>query len=195
MTHQEQQKTKEKQTAADSELVRRIRGGDPKAFEELFRTNCAALVNLAQRYVIDPAAAEGVVQEVFVSTWKRREQLDPEGNIRAYLHTAVRNQALKQLRRVKVEQQGEIAPAEIRNGGASPEEEWNREELTRAIQRAIERLPTRCRTIFVMNRYEQLTYKQIAQLLGISIKTVETQMGRALQILRRSLSHLAGHLQ
>jgi RNA polymerase sigma-70 factor (ECF subfamily) len=195
MTQEEQRKTGGKQTAVEAGLVRRIRGGDPKAFEELFEANCAALVNLAQRYVIDQATAEGVVQDVFVNTWKRREQLDPEGNIRAYLHTAVRNQALKQLRRVKVEQRGESTLAEIRNGGASPEEEWTREELARAIQRAIERLPTRCRTIFVMSRYERLTYKEIAQLLGLSIKTVETQMGRALQILRRSLSHLTGHFQ
>ena len=194
MTQEGQRKAKAKQAALDSELVRRVRDGDPKAFEELFQATCGALVNLAQRYVIDLAAAESVVQDVFVNAWKRREKLNPEGGIRAYLYTAVRNQALKQLRHRDVEQRGEITPAEIRNGGASPEEEWSREELARAIQRAIERLPTRCRTIFVMNRYERLTYREIANLLGLSIKTVETQMGRALQLLRRSLSHLTHYL-
>lgn len=194
MTHRKQQKAKDKQIALDADLVRRVREGDPKAFEELFQTYCGPLVNFARRFVVDLAVAESVVQDVFVNTWKRRRHLDPEAGIRAYLYTAVRNQALKQLRHTEVEQQSDTSFSETSSGEASPEEHWTREDLTRTIQSAVEQLPTRCRTIFIMNRWDQLTYQEIAQILGLSIKTVETQMGRALQTLRRSLSHLVNSL-
>jgi RNA polymerase sigma-70 factor (ECF subfamily) len=194
MTQMDQQKAKDKQIALDADLIRRIRKSDPKAFEDLFQAYCGLLVNFARGFVVDPAVAESIVQDVFVNTWKRREHLDPEGEIRAYLFTAVRNQALKQLRHTEVEQQSEISPTDTGSGEASPEEHWTREELVRAIHAAVEQLPTRCRTIFIMNRYERLTYQEIAQILGLSIKTVETQMGRALQVLRRSLSHLVNFL-
>ncbi|MFC1547817.1 RNA polymerase sigma-70 factor [Candidatus Neomarinimicrobiota bacterium] len=190
----EQQKAKEEQIAVDAGLVRRIRKGDPKAFEDLFQVYCGLLINYARGFVVDLAVAESIVQDVFVNTWKRREHLDPDGEIRAYLYTAVRNQALKQLRHTDVEQQSDIAPSETSSGEASPEEHWTREELARAIHAAVEQLPTRCRTIFIMNRFERLTYQEIAQILGLSIKTVESQMGRALQVLRRSLSHLVNFL-
>jgi RNA polymerase sigma-70 factor (ECF subfamily) len=190
----EQQKSKDKQIASDADLVRSIRKGDQKAFEDLFLAYCGLMVNYARQFVVDLAMAENIVQDVFVNTWKRREHLDPEGKIRAYLFTAVRNQALKQLRRTEIEQQSEMSPAEAESGEASPEASWTREELVLAIHAAVEQLPTRCRTIFIMNRYERLTYQEIAQILGLSIKTVETQMGRALQVLRRSLSHLVNLL-
>ncbi|MFC1620152.1 RNA polymerase sigma-70 factor [Candidatus Neomarinimicrobiota bacterium] len=194
MIQMEQQKAKDEQIAVDAGLVRRIRKGDPKAFADLFQVYCGLLISFAQGFVVDLAVAESIVQDVFVNTWKRREHLDPDGEIRAYLYTAVRNQALKQLRHTDVEQQSDIAPSETSSGEASPEEHWTREELARAIHAAVEQLPTRCRTIFIMNRFERLTYREIAQILGLSIKTVETQMGRALQVLRRSLSHLVNLL-
>ncbi|MFC1535723.1 RNA polymerase sigma factor [Candidatus Neomarinimicrobiota bacterium] len=176
MIQMEQQKAKDEQIAVDAGLVRRIRKGDPKAFADLFQVYCGLLISFAQGFVVDLAVAESIVQDVFVNTWKRREHLDPDGEIRAYLYTAVRNQALKQLRHTEVEQQSDIAPSETSSGEASPEEHWTREELARAIHAAVEQLPTRCRTIFIMNRFERLTYREIAQILGLSIKTAFTSL-------------------
>jgi RNA polymerase sigma-70 factor (ECF subfamily) len=187
-------KIREKQATKEADWVRRLRRGDARAFERLFHTYCGPLVNFARRYVMDLPVAENIVQDVFLSIWTRREQLDPTAAIRAYLYTAVRNQALKQLRHEKVEQRGREAMSTPRMVEVTPEQNWSEQELANEIRSAVEQLPQRCRTIFVMSRYDNLTYGEIAQILGVSVKTVETQMGRALKSLRGSLSHLLDSL-
>lgn len=194
MKTRSQPQGQEKQAALEQDWVRDIREGNPRAFERLFRTYCGPLVNFARRYVMDLPVAENIVQDVFLSVWTRREQLDPTAAIRAYLYTAVKNRALNELRHIEVEQRSRETIAVPRAVEDSPEKDWSQQELASEIRSAVEQLPQRCRTIFAMSRYDNLTYGEIAQVLGLSIKTVETQMGRALKSLRSSLSHLLDSL-
>lgn len=168
-------------------LLEGIRQGDAAAFEELFRAYCPALIRFACRYTRDTPAAENIVQEVFLNVWRDRSRLDPAANVKAYLYAAVKNQSLKYLRHADVERRG----AEVLRGSESPaktpEDEWRGKAAAASVHQAIDRLPDRCRLIFTMNRFDHLTYAEIARILQISIKTVETQMGRALAFLREAL--------
>ena len=175
---------------AESECVERIRAGNAAAFEQLFFRYGKAMVFFARRIVKDPDVADNVVQDVFLKIWMHRSTLDPSRNIKTYLYTATRNQAINWLRRREVERRH---AHEIRSGegsSATPEDEWNRKEMRAAIQDAVKQLPERCRLIFSMNRFDRLTYAEIAEVLDISVKTVETQMGRALKFLRKRLAYL-----
>ena len=179
-----------KNNLTDSELTEGIRTGEAGAFENLFRKYCQTLIHFSRRYVQDTQIAEGLVQDVFLKIWQSRENLDPGSNIKSYLFTSVKNQALKHLRHAKVEFQGEENITMYDEPVKTPEEKFNESEIAAAVHRAIEKLPESRRQIFKMSRYDGLTYSEIAEVQNISIKTVETQMGRALKFLRESLGHL-----
>ncbi len=170
--------------------VQKIRASDGGAFEQLFRAYCQPLINFARRYVKDLAIAENVVQDIFLTVWSNRSQLDPSLSIKTYLFTAVKNQALKHLRHSDVERKSTEYLRLSEASPKTPEDEWREKEVAASLHQAIEGLPERCRLIFSMNRFDRLTYAEIAQVEEISIKTVETQMGRALKFLRTHLAHL-----
>jgi RNA polymerase sigma-70 factor (ECF subfamily) len=176
--------------AADAELLARLRAGDERALEAVFRAHYATMCVVVRRIVFAPDVAEELVQDVFFKLWSRREQLAEIDALKTYLYRAARNTALNHLRRQKLEHayeerellKGEPVSQEDVSDGASTG------EVERAVRVAIQKLPERCREIFLMSRDGGLTYGQIARELGISIKTVETQMGRALKSLRLSLA-------
>jgi RNA polymerase sigma-70 factor (ECF subfamily) len=173
----------------ESEWIEKIRDGETDAFEKLFYKYCQPLINFAFRYVQDTPIAENIVQNVFLKIWSSRTKLDSSLNIKTYLFTAVKNQALKHLRHVKVEKSSIVDLQLSVDPVKTPENAWKEKELIASVQQAIKELPEKCRIIFSMNRFDQLTYAEIANILKLSIKTVETQMGRALQFLRKRLSH------
>jgi RNA polymerase sigma-70 factor (ECF subfamily) len=163
----------------ESEWVEKIRYGDAEAFEHLFKTHCKPLINFARRFV----------QDVFLKIWSIRKELNPTLNIKSYLYTAVKNGALKQLRNEAVERRGADRLQSLVPDTLTPEDEWHEKEIAASVHEAIQELPEKCRIIFSMNRFDRLTYAEIADILNLSIKTVETQMGRALKFLRKRLSH------
>ena len=160
---------------------------DDSGFEALFREHCQGLVRFANRFTRDVPAAENVVQEVFLKVWRDRARLQDADSIKAYLYTAVRNEALKYVRHADVERRS-VPELKLTHAAVlTPEEEFQNKTTAEFVHDAIERLPDRRRLIFTMNRFDRLTYVEIAQALKISIKTVETQMGRALAFLRTEL--------
>ena len=175
--------------AGDAELVRRLKAGDERALEALFSAHYGMLCGVVRRIVFAPDVAEELVQDVFYKLWSKRQDLEIDA-LKTYLYRAARNTALNHLRRQKLEQafgereaaKGEPATVEATDDGAAEG------EVAAAVRAAVGRLPMRCREIFLMSRDGGLTYQQIATELGISIKTVETQMGRALKSLRVSLA-------
>lgn len=174
----------------DAELVRRLRAGDERALEEVFRAHYAGMCAFVRRFVFAPDIAEELVQDVFFKLWTRRETLSEIDALRTYLFRAARNTALNHLRRKKLEnawEEQEAARGEPITTGAT-DDGASTSEVAVAVNEAIGRLPTRCREIFLMSREGGMTYGEIAHALGISIKTVETQMGRALKSLRLSLA-------
>jgi len=178
------------QEPAQNIQVQKIANGDTCAFEELFFLYCQPLISFCQRYVLDKQIAENIVQDVFVRIWQNREKLNPSQHIKSYLYTAVKNQALKHLRHRDVINRSSIILKNMICAVKTPEDECHEKETANIIHQTIQQLPEKCRIIFSMNRFDQLTYAEIASIQNISIKTVETQMGRALKFLRKQLIHL-----
>jgi RNA polymerase sigma-70 factor, ECF subfamily len=177
------------------EWIERIRSGDEAAFEALFRAFAPGLCVIATRYVQSRAVAEELVQDLFLDLWTRRETFVVEQAIGAYLSTAVRNRSLNHLRRENrlAVWRDEAGSAARSDGSGSadtsvPDEGTLLDALE--LQDAVALLPARCRLIFTLNRHQEMTYAEIATSLGLSIKTVETQMGRALKALRERLRHV-----
>lgn len=172
------------------EWVERIRAGDERAFEALFRALAPGLCVVVTRYVESRQVAEELVQELFFDIWTRRAQLVIEQSITSYLYTAARNRALNHAKRERrvVPWRAAAEAHAAKHDPASPSESELLDALE--VQDAIEQLPPRCRLIFTLNRQQEMTYGEIAASLGLSIKTVETQMGRALKALRERLKHL-----
>jgi RNA polymerase sigma-70 factor (ECF subfamily) len=175
---------------AELESVQKIRAGDEQAFEQLFRAYCQPLIDFVRSYVRDTSLAESLVQDVFLAIWSKRSQLDPALNIKTYLFTAARNQALNHLRHSDVERRSAEDVALSFSLQKTPDDDLRGKEIALAVDRAVQALPEKTRTVFSMNRFSHLTYAEIAQIQDVSIKTVETQMGRALKSLRDHLAHL-----
>ncbi len=174
--------------ARDSRWAHQIREDSESAFEALYHAYFIPLLRFCGRFISQPETAETIVQETFWKIWQNRARLNPSASIRSYLYTIVRNQALQHLRRQRLENSiGEILIEDERQP-VTPEEVLHSNELRQQIESAINHLPERCRLIFAMNRFDSLTYSEIAEVLGISLKTVETQMGRALKSLRHQLA-------
>ena len=177
--------------SADDEAawVERIRTGDPMAFEALFHAYHASLCSFAYRYLGARDLAEEMVQEVFLFVWERRESWDVRSSVRSYLFTAVRNAALSYLRHERVVARRD-ARVRILQDTVAPgaDLEVVQAETVAAIQEAVARLPDRCRLVFTLHREQGLTYAEVAEVLGISPRTVEVQIGRALKSLRRCLA-------
>lgn len=164
---------------------------DAPAFDALVRAHYARLCNFAARLVRSRETAEDIVQDVFGRLWQGRDRLDVHDPL-PYLYQAVRNRAIMHARRSRVHDRWwETQAAEPEPSAPSAAEEIECTDLAEALARAIESLPERCRLVFTMSREQDLTYSQIARALDISVKTVETQMGRALKVLR---SRLAGYI-
>ena len=162
---------------------------DPAAFETFFRTHYPALCDFVDSYVHSPETARDLVQDVFLKLWQRHDSTNPPPLTAAYLYTAARNRALQHIRhgRVVTRFLSRVAPEAVRQAAAADEEVRAR-EVAQAIDDAIGALPTRCREVFLLSREQGLSYHAIAQVLGISVKTVETQMWRALKSLRERLA-------
>lgn len=133
--------------------------------------------------------AKEIVQEVFTRLWEKRESIDPQNKTISYLGTAVRNRCLNYLRDNKKFSSGITALEGLgENHSYVEQDELVSEELKRKISEATDALPEKCRKIFLLNRMENKKYKEIADELNISVKTVEAQMSKALKFMRERLA-------
>lgn len=179
---------------AERELLERLRAGDGAAFEALFRTYYNPLCHFAEGYVHSAHVAEELVEDVFCWIWERRAEWRVEHGVKAYLYGAVRNRALKHVARSRfAEQIQEAADQEERAlaMGQPPRPSDARVsdgELAQAVERAVAALPARCRQAYVLHRQHELSYAEIAGIMGTSVKTVENHLARALKALRMSLA-------
>ncbi len=172
----------------ESALTEKIRLGDPMAFEELFKLYSEPLLNFALSYVKSPQPAEDIVQDVFVRIWTNRAKLDPQLPVKSYMYKSVLNQVFKYHRQLKMEQKGEEILLQSEENSVTPDQNLDKENVKTAIQQAMNELPEKCRNIFTMSRFHGLKYAEIAEITGVSVNTVKTQMGRAYKVLRKRLS-------
>jgi len=175
------------------DCVERVRAGDLEAFEALFRTTHAPLLAFGTRYVGDAARAEELVQDVFFTLWERRAEWIVTGSVPAYLFAAVRSRALNLRRRDAVEQRwaDDEAHEPVRALHPAPSRADTALETAEArsrLETAMAALPPRLAQVMVMRWYGGLSYAEIANTLGISVKGVENQLGRGLKALRACFS-------
>jgi len=155
-----------------------------QSFEHLFKELFKPLCGFAMKYVKDLDEARNLVHEVFITVWEKFDSLPSDTNYRSYLYTAVRNRCLNHLRDTKKHLSIEKAEHKMTEENSSLEAA----ELEREIELAINSLPEKCRMVFEFSRMEGLKYGEIAEKMGISVKTVEAQMSKALTVLRAHLS-------
>ena len=170
------------------ELLDRLRKGDESAFDAIFRTWYPSLVRASESIVRTRAVAEEIVQDVMLELWKRRESLADDSSPQAYLFQSTRNRSLNHMRHIRVEQQGAPYARRPESMDATAHSQLVEDEMRAAMERAIASLPDRCREIFELSRTKGMKYLEISALLGISVKTVEAQMGKALRVLRDELA-------
>lgn len=178
---------------SDNGLFDRMRKGDKGALEVLFKTHYASLCRFAKSILRDAEQAEDMVQEVFMKCWDKREQIQLTGSFKSYLFTAVRNHCFNTLKLNErkfwmeegMEDDERIAVNDVIDHIAA-------KTLNDKITQAIELLPDKCKLTFQLSRFENMSYKEIAETMNVSVKTVENQMGKALSVLR---THLAPYIK
>ena len=156
-----------------------------QTFEKVFHTYYSQLCAFAYQYLGDHDSAEETVQDVFSNVWTKAAQIEVRTTVKSYLYGATRNACLNFLKHEKIERRYEHQ--EMRRTDYHETDFLELDELQKEIDAALDKLPEKCRQIFMMSRYEEKKYQEIADELGISVKTVETQMGRALKVMRESL--------
>ena len=166
---------------------------DQTSFKQLYQLLFFKLYQFAYSFVQSKESAEEVVNDVFLGVWQKRKTLDTINNINVYLYVAVKNASLNSLRKKKLNvplSLNDLAVHHLRVT-SNPESMMITRELESSIRKAIEQLPPKCKIIFKMIKYDGLSYKEVAAILGISVKTVDTQLYIAL----KKLTHIIQPVQ
>ena len=169
-----------------------LRKGEKKAYEEIYAEFFGVLYHLCLHYLRNEKIAEELVQDTFLKLWEIRETLNEQINIRSFLYTITKNNCLNHLRNQKIslKHQENMKYLEMQFNYEALEKLGNYiqfEELRNKIDDAISKLPSEIIETFRLSRFEEFSYKEIADQQGISIKTVEARISRALRILRVEL--------
>ena len=168
--------------------LRKIQKGDIESFEKLFHRYYYGLCGYVETLVRKKEVAEEVVQDVFYNIWKNREALKISKSWQSYLYRAAFNNSMMYLRKMRREQpMNEEDSLDLEVGTPDPSQLMQLNELSELVSRTLKDLPEKTREIFRLNRQEGLKYREIADRLSISVKTVEANMGKALKALRRNL--------
>ena len=175
----------------DIKLIQLLRKDKEAAIEQIFRLYYPFVCTAVIRIIPNKRTAEDIAQDVFLGLWKKKENLQIKTSLKAYLRRSAVNRALNYVRDHKIILKKE-EPDEIYAVQTLPDQllRLETEELQKAIDKIIDQLPERCRLVFVLNRFENFSYKEIAAQLNISSKTVENQISKALKILREKLAPL-----
>ena len=162
--------------------------GKEAAFKALFTEHYKRMYSYACIILKDETEAEEIVQNVFVRLWEKQSSIQIETSLKAYLYRMVHNDCMNHIKHqaVVLKFQKEKMYA-MKNESDNAEEKVTSTQLNEKLSNALSELPEQCRTIFQLSRFEDLKYREIAGQLGISEKTVENQMGKALRLLRMKL--------
>lgn len=174
---------------SDLELVERIKNGDAKAFEQLYHAYYPYLASIAYGMISDSHKAKDLCQEVFTEIWKKRAALNVKHSFKAYLRRSVVNRTLNYIKAQRLsfsEDEKEDAFGLV--DGPSAQELLELDDLKAKIAWSIEQLPPKCRQIFTLSRFSDMSNADIAESMGISLKTVENQITKAYKILRLALN-------
>jgi len=179
---------------SDLYIQQKIRDGDIREFEKLFLKYYEPLCRHAGKILDETEAAEDLVQEFFYHFWKDREDFTLKFSLDAYLYRAIRNNALHYLDHLSVHKNyAERMLSEFRDVmTANVQDDFDLDELDKAVNATLSRMPERCSRVFRLSRFEGKKYREIAGILSISEKTVEADMSKALKMFRISLKDYTG---
>ena len=139
------------------------------------------------KMINDGNKAEDIAQEVFLEVWKRRETLEINSSLKGYIRKIAVNKTLNFIRSNKMKFEEDDGLAHIEDAQPQIQKTLEAEDLQKKINQAIELLPEKCRVVFAMSRFEELSYREISEKLQISVKTVENQVSKALKLLRQKV--------
>lgn len=169
-------------------IAEQIKKGDKNAFESVFKTYYSQLCAYANKFVTDIDDSEEIVQEIFFQVWQKREDLNILISLKSYLFRSVHNSCLNFIKHKNIQQKHvEHSLYEQTNQSYKFPDTIETSELQNKIRIAIDKLPAERKKIFLMIRFDNLKYLEVAAKLSISVKTVENQMGSALKFMREEL--------
>lgn len=174
--------------ADETDLLKAIHAGEESALKSIYANYYQKLCVYILNFTTDRNLVEDVVQDTFLKLWNKRETLRADGSLNAYLYKVTYNNFIDNYRKTKRldEELDNIRLASLAELLDDDHEEIFSQRLKK-VKDAIEQLPTRCKEIFLMNKEKGMRYQQIADELNISVKTVENQIGKALQLLRTNI--------
>jgi len=166
------------------------RHDDQHAYKELYKSLYHFLYPFARTIVKEKETAEEVVSDVFIKVWEKRKQLEKIGNLKVYLYVSTRNIAINYLDRQRRNATFSIEDyqADFTSVYFDPEQMLITADMLALIQKAIDQLPSKCRLIFKLAKEDGLKYREIAEILNISVKTVENQLAIALHKIGNTVS-------
>lgn len=178
------------QDTDDSEIYLRIKNGDQKAFKTFFENHHDELFRYLKQKGVAKEAAEDLIQKAFIYIWENRAGIDETKSLRAYLFRIAYTRMLNLFRdHSKFDKNQEVPDVSEANSAA--DEDINRKELNQTIENAISAMPDKRQEVFRLCFLQEFTYKEAAETLQVSVKTIENHMGLALKDLRSSLSQVA----
>ena len=178
----------------DKELYLKIREGDERAFQVLFCKYYPAMCHFARQFLNDSELAQETVQNMFVKIWEKRETLNIESSVKHYFFRSVRNHCLNLIQHEKIKKQYANRVIETTYQEINPDQYYLEVDLIQRIEKSIDSLPPKRQEIFRLSREQGMKYKDIAENLHISVKTVEAQMWLALKHLRNELKDFSNYL-
>jgi RNA polymerase sigma-70 factor (ECF subfamily) len=166
-------------------IFNRIKNDDKQAFNILFEEYYGRLCEFSYRIIANKQLSEEIVADVFAKIWIKRHQIEITGSIRAYLFQSTKNTTLSYLRKRKKETVNfdDLINFQFKDE-SNPEKELIRNENLKSYENILSVIPEKSRAVFIMHRFDRLKYREISSILGISQKTVEKHMGKAIKLMR-----------
>ena len=165
-------------------LWSRIKEDDTRSFEDLFRKFYPVLCLLSRRYTHDMTTSREVVQDIFIHLWEQRKELEITTSLKSYLSAAVKYNSIRRLNDYR---KVIILTDKLPENSEELFDHLEYAELQASILEAIETLPDQCRKVFIMSRFDQLKYAEIASQLRLSVKTIEAHISKALRLIQDHL--------
>ena len=173
---------------SDQQILDLFKHNPDEAIAVLFRQYYTFICRVIYRVLPNKVTSEDIAQDVFFDLWRKKDRININTSLKAYLRRTAVNRTLNHIRdqKMKFEDEEKIPQLDLAQTNAN--QLLEAEEMQQHIDKAIESLPERCRMVFSLSRFEELSYQEIATKLEISPKTVENQISKALRILRKSLA-------
>ena len=171
----------------EQEMLTGMKKGDSRAFRALFDAYYKYLVVSSFNVLGDFEKAKDLAQDVFADMWQKRDRVEVKSTLKGYLRRAVINKTLNHIKAQRMVFNDPNDLPENTTQADNPQQKIEAEDLQKIINKAIDSLPEKCKVVFVLRRLENMSHKEIAAQLGISPKTVENQMTKALKVLRKAV--------